>query len=213
VDRTELLLIRHGRVADGGATGGGADPDLSPDGHAQAQALAQRLSPTHKRLDAIYSSDLGRARQTAAPLAAAHGLAVCEREDLREADLGAWEYGELARRVAARDGDYLRFARSGRMDDIPEAETDAALITRASRAVDEIVGEHAGQTVALVIHLGVINAVLAELTGASRTIVSMMEHTSITVIHFLADGVRDLVVVNDAHHLYDVVCGRPDRAQ
>ncbi len=66
----ELLLIRHALPIRREFVDGPADPDLSLDGHAQAQHLATYLSSEH--LDAIYASPLRRARQTAAVVAARH---------------------------------------------------------------------------------------------------------------------------------------------
>jgi broad specificity phosphatase PhoE len=71
-----VLLVRHAERADGGAPPAGMttapDPDLSADGHARAQRLADMLS--RAGITKIIVSEFKRTRQTAAPLAAALGV-------------------------------------------------------------------------------------------------------------------------------------------
>ena len=87
----QLIVLRHGRTA-WNATGrfqGQADIGLDERGRAQAERAAEllaELAPTE-----IHSSDLSRARQTAAPLAARCGLPVHTDERLREIHVGTWE--------------------------------------------------------------------------------------------------------------------------
>ena len=70
----ELLLVRHALPVRRELVDGAADPELSADGHAQAEHLATYLSSEH--LDAIYASPLRRAYQTAEPIAAQHSIDV-----------------------------------------------------------------------------------------------------------------------------------------
>ena len=85
------LLARHGETDWNleRRVQGHTDRPLNESGRAQALALADRLST--ESLDAVYSSDLARARETAAVIAARHGLDVIETSDLREKDFGSWE--------------------------------------------------------------------------------------------------------------------------
>ena len=88
---TTILLARHGETDWNleRRVQGHTDRPLNESGRAQALALADRLST--ESLDAVYSSDLARARETAAVIAARHGLDVIETSDLREKDFGSWE--------------------------------------------------------------------------------------------------------------------------
>ena len=81
---TELLLIRHGETAWNRERRmqGHIDIPLSEAGLRQAQALGQALAA--ERPDAIYSSDLGRARTTAQPIAEAHKMSLMLSASLRE---------------------------------------------------------------------------------------------------------------------------------
>jgi broad specificity phosphatase PhoE len=88
---TELLIVRHGET-DWNAQfrfQGHADTPLNETGRAQARALAEEL--TDVEADAIYSSDLSRARETAEILGARLGVPVTSLRELREIDVGSWQ--------------------------------------------------------------------------------------------------------------------------
>jgi broad specificity phosphatase PhoE len=87
---TIVLLARHGE-SDWNAAHrwqGHADRPLTEKGRAQASALAERLA--HIDLDAVYSSDLRRAADTARVVAEAQGLGLVQLPELREVDVGSW---------------------------------------------------------------------------------------------------------------------------
>jgi broad specificity phosphatase PhoE len=87
---TIILLARHGQ-SDWNASRrwqGHADRPLTEKGRAQASALAERLA--HIDLDAVYSSDLRRAADTARVVAEAQGLGLVQLPELREVDVGSW---------------------------------------------------------------------------------------------------------------------------
>ena len=87
---TTLLLARHGETDWNRARRwqGHADRPLTDRGRAQAAALAERLADI--ALDAVYSSDLRRARDTAEAVAAIQGVDVVELAELREVNVGSW---------------------------------------------------------------------------------------------------------------------------
>jgi broad specificity phosphatase PhoE len=88
---TTLLLVRHGETdwnADGRLQGH-TDRPLSDHGRRQAQKLAEELEG--EEIEAIYSSDLARARETAEIVGRRIGLPVELDPDLREKDWGTWE--------------------------------------------------------------------------------------------------------------------------
>lgn len=102
---TRLLLVRHGNTIPAGDpaiwVGGRTDMPLTPEGLAQADAVAKHIS-YHYKLDAIISGPLLRTRQTANPIAAAFGLTAQIDETLREIDYGPWE-GLTNDAIAAQD--------------------------------------------------------------------------------------------------------------
>lgn len=149
---TTLHLIRHGQT-DWNLAGryqGQADVPLNDCGRAQASLLAARLAGA--RFDAIFSSDLSRALETARALAALTGLPVHTDRRLREIHQGEWE-GMLIHDI--RDGYPERFARA-QVDPLlpraPGGESVGQVAGRMSSAADEIARAHPGGTVLLVSH-------------------------------------------------------------
>lgn len=125
-----LLLIRHGRTAGNGRRYvGWEDVPLDEAGRAQADALAAALN--HARIDAIYSSPLRRARDTAAPLAQARGLAVVARDELREIDYGALQ-------GCPKDELRLRLRHDYREARLPGGESLRDVYERAARLGAEL---------------------------------------------------------------------------
>jgi probable phosphoglycerate mutase len=144
---TTILLIRHGET-DWNREGrwqGWADPPLNETGRAQAVALAKRLAS--ERVDAVYSSDLRRAFETAEPVAAAHGLPIVADRGLREIDVGSWSgltHPEIAE----------RFPDGGR----PDGETPAQHSARVLETVSRIALDHPGERIAILAHGGCVRA-------------------------------------------------------
>ena len=87
---TRLLLVRHAATTmiEEGRFSGDTGVELSETGREQAARLAERLEPLE--IDAVYSSPLSRARDTAHILAAPHRLEVVENPELREISSGHW---------------------------------------------------------------------------------------------------------------------------
>lgn len=201
----EVLLVRHGRSADVvPGSPESADPPLHDEGVVQAERLARRLAG--KSIHAVYSSHLARARQTAAPLAAARGLQVEVHTELEEVRLGDWSNGEFRRRAFVRDPEWVAWSRTGRWDGIPGGEGDDVFRSRVAGVVDVLARRHQGETIAVVAHGGSINAYVAHLLGTHRSLLFTIENTSITAVRVSADG-PTIVTVNDCHHLYDPVLG------
>jgi alpha-ribazole phosphatase len=160
-----LYLIRHATTDHNAQRRytGQSDVPLSDDGRREAQRLAQRLARTP--FTAIVSSDLIRARDTAAYLAQGRDLAVQIDPDLRETNLGAWEgkTHEEARlldpeRMALWERDPARHAPPG-------GETIIDLATRMRRALDRWLVPDRQARVAWVSHGGSILVLLCALLG------------------------------------------------
>jgi alpha-ribazole phosphatase/probable phosphoglycerate mutase len=162
---TWLYLIRHGEVerAAEGRFFGSTDVPLSATGRVQVEALARQLAL--EPIEAVYASDLGRARQSAAPLAASRGLRAAIVPALREMAMGRWEglsFGEIREREpdAVREwlADIVTFP-------FPGGENVEDLRRRVMPALEEILARHAGGRVAVVAHGGVNRVVLCEALG------------------------------------------------
>jgi 2,3-bisphosphoglycerate-dependent phosphoglycerate mutase len=142
---TTLLLARHGETDWNRELRiqGSSDIDLNELGRRQAHFLAQEL--TDVELDAIYASDLSRARATAAAVAATHGLEVKFDPRLRERSFGSWE--GLTRE------DISAFPPGSRHD----GESDEEVRERMLEAVQAIADAHPGEQVLVVSHGGALN--------------------------------------------------------
>ncbi len=154
---TELLFIRHGQT-DWNLQQrfqGHIDVPLNAAGRAQAERLAVRLAaePAH----ALFSSDLARARQTAAPLAAAWGLAPVPLAGFREQNFGVLE-GLDAAAVQSRHPDlWLRWLEQRADYALPGGESVRQFHARVIGAVRELAAAHGGRQVAVVTHGGVLD--------------------------------------------------------
>ena len=155
---TRIVAIRHGETAWNVDTRiqGQLDVGLNETGRWQALRLAQALAD--ERFDAVYSSDLGRAWQTAQAVAAAAGVALRVDQRLRERGFGVFEgltFAEIEQRFAPQAQRWRsRDASFG-----PEGgETLAGFVQRAVDAVAGIAVRHRGQHIAVVTHGGVLDA-------------------------------------------------------
>ena len=164
---TTVYLVRHGSVV-GAETRrfiGHLDVPLSPLGEEQMAALASRLRAI--RVDAVYASDLERARRSAEILAAPHRLRPVAVPELREFAMGRWE-GLTAEQIRGLD----ELAFTTWMADVagyqfPEGESLAQLAGRAWPAFERIVAAHPNGSVAIVAHGGTNRMILCRALGLS----------------------------------------------
>jgi broad specificity phosphatase PhoE len=160
---TTILLARHGE-SDWNRDRrwqGHADRPLTDLGREQARALADRLAATE--LDAVYSSDLERARETAAIVAEPHQLPVKELSDLREVDVGSWSGLTRAEAEERYPNAFRRWTEGEEGWD--DGETYEQLSERVVGAVMTIAARHPGDRVLLVAHGGSVRAVHAAALG------------------------------------------------
>jgi alpha-ribazole phosphatase len=149
---TDLILIRHGET-DWNIEGryqGQSDVPLNSTGIKQAQDLAQQLR--HEPLDAIYSSDLARAKGTAEILSRINGAPLFLDPRLREIDQGEWE-GMLFQDIRSRFTEaFEERLRDPLQVAPPGGETVGQVRQRVLEAVDEIVDHYPRGLVAIVSH-------------------------------------------------------------
>jgi broad specificity phosphatase PhoE len=164
-----LLLVRHGQSTWNaeGRWQGWSDPPLSELGRAQAEDAVDDLR--HLEVTGVASSDLVRARETAAVIAA--GLDLGEPlidGDLREYDVGDWE-GLTRPEIEAGWPEQLARWREGRLLATPGGETRAHFVTRTAEALARLSRLHdLGNTLVVVTHGGVIRAV-EQFSGTERS--------------------------------------------
>lgn len=168
MSETIVLLARHGET-DWNAAGrwqGHADRPLTGAGERQARELARRLAGFP--LDAVYSSDLRRARETAVAVAEEHGRGVVELAELREVDTGSWT-GLTRRQAQLRfPEDFARWEATGEPG-WEGGESYGQLTARVVPALERIGAAHPDERVLVVAHAGVIRAAHARALGLDPT--------------------------------------------
>jgi probable phosphoglycerate mutase len=162
---TRLCIVRHGETAWNAEHRVQGQLDVPLNAIGQAQALAASNVLAREKFDAIYSSDLTRARQTAEPVAALLSLRILFEQDLRERHYGIFErltyaevkveYPEDYARFAARDPEYA-FRTGERLTDF--YDRSIAVISRLANA-------HQGQSILVFTHGGVLDMFYRHITG------------------------------------------------
>ena len=155
----ELLLVRHGETDwnRDRRVQGHTDVPLNEAGRTQAASLARELAG--EDLDAVYSSDLARARETAEAIAAPHGLDVVALPALRERNFGTWE--------GMTDAEIIERFPEAQTRPWGDAETQDEMGDRVLAAVHEIAARHPHGRVVVVAHGGPIRRIVHHSGGDS----------------------------------------------
>ena len=156
---TVFLIVRHGQSLANAENIylGHTDMDLSELGYRQAEVCAEALRDV--RVDAIYSSDLMRARHTAEPHARLRGMSVLPRRELRELNVGLWENRRIEDIIAEWGDEFLVGWRQNYGIFCPpggEAVLDGG--RRFCRELVRIGREHPGGVILIASHAAVIRA-------------------------------------------------------
>jgi broad specificity phosphatase PhoE len=185
-----IYLLRHGEVvrAETRRFIGHLDVPLSPGGEAQCAAQARRLAAL--RIDALYSSDLARARRSGVIIGAPHGLAPEPLRELREMAMGRWE-GLTTDEIRAREPDAFEkwMTQIGEFP-FPGGESVPDLVARAGPAFDRIAAAAPDGAVAIVAHGGTNRALLCRALGLplDRLLAFGQDYGALTVLEGTADG-------------------------
>lgn len=207
LDPTRLVLVRHGesqvtvrRVVGGPRTCSG----LSELGEQQAERLAERLARTDElAVDALYSSAYPRAVQTAERLTTVLGTPISVEPGFGEHDPGpdcdGLSFTEFVDRHGSPDWESDPFAVT-----FPGGETLAAFHHRVGTTLRDVLDRHAGSTVMVVCHGGVIDFVIrhALRTPASGVFELHTANASLTELVEVRAGRWRLVRYNDTSHLH-----------
>ena len=201
---TEVLLVRHGESAAAkrgesfALKDGHGDPELHPNGHAQALQVGVRLA--HEPLAELYVSSLRRTSQTAAPTARLLQMEPKVEADLREIFLGDWEGGLLRVMASENHPLYQRMHEEQEWGVIPGAESNAVFTKRVVGALARIAERHPDQKVAAFVHGGVIGCILAHATGAQPFAFNGCNNGAISHI-VMTEGRIIVRGFNDSTHL------------
>ena len=199
---TRFLLLRHGQTELSGERrySGRGDVPLTSTGEHQAKAAGLRLATMD--FAAIVSSPLGRARQTAAAVAAASGRAVTVHDGLIETDFGDWERLTFAE-AAARDPEPHRRWLGDPTVAPPNGESFDVVHRRVKAARDELIAAHDGETIVVVSHVTPIKSLLRMGLDAGPSLLFRLhlDLASLSVVEFYPDGNASVRLANDTSHL------------
>jgi len=208
---TRICIIRHGETDWNVQKRIQGHTDIPLNETGRAQALAMAFNAAHHRFNAIYSSDLLRATETAQVLAQREDHEVKCLPQLRErhfglfqgitAEQGAERYPEAFAHYVARDLDY----------DFETGESLRRFAERVADGIDWLVRHHSGQTIAAVSHSGVLDVVYRRATGrplqTPRDFV--IPNCALNWFHFDGQGWH-LEAWADRHHLNEVLTEAPE---
>lgn len=186
---TTLLLIRHASndyVKDGRLAGLTPGVHLNEQGQREAAALARRLESV--ALDAIYSSPIERARETAHAVAQNRKRDVQIHPGLIEVDVGEWT-GRLISELVETDA-WKQMLAQPVVARFPGGDSFAVARQRIVAAIDALVAAHPDQTIALVSHADPIKIALAHYLGMDLNQFNriVVDPASVSVLKFNERG-------------------------
>lgn len=199
---TRVIAVRHGETAWNAETRmqGQLDTNLSARGRWQAARVADALAG--EGLDAVVASDLARAFDTGRAIAARAGVHMATDSGLRERSFGIWEgytYAEIGQRWPE---EAARWRRHEPDFGPAEGETFRDFYARSVAAATAIAARHAGRTIAIVTHGGVLDCLYRAASSialdAPRT--WQLGNATINRLLYTARGFT-LVGWNDTAHL------------
>ena len=200
---TEIYVIRHVQ-AEGNLyrhMQGHWDGDVTAHGAEQMERLAERLRDVP--FDAVYSSDLRRARFTAQAALRGRNIPLITDRRLREINIGPWEGEPFANAIWETPALFDTFLNDPEHFYLEGAETYAQVQARALEVLNEIAEANPGRTLAVTTHGITIRCIFTGLLGvplSDNKAVSMFANTGIGRLRY-ADGKWTVLSINDAKHL------------
>jgi broad specificity phosphatase PhoE len=189
---TRILLIRHGSTDLLGRVLYGRMPGvlLNEEGRRQARATGEALKQRYT-IDAVISSPLERATQTAQFIADPHGLDVSINEGLNEVECGTWVGKPFSDLKDCEE--WLKFNRLRSLTRAPEGESLMEVQARAWKSLETIQARHPEGTVAAITHGDVVRSLLLLLLGMPLDYILRLEVAPASVSEIVLGGSEPLV--------------------
>jgi len=211
MDRTQVIIVRHGQTQWNikGVRQGHLDSGLTEKGIAQAKALGARLA--RESFTALYSSDLGRALQTAEMIATLTRHSIITDARLRERHLGVFQ-GLSGDEIKEKFPEEYRLHRSlGPHYVIPGGESAAQQVERNVAYLNELGENHIGETIVVVTHGGVVSGLFRHTLSIPFDAPRRFEFVNASLNLFTyEDGHWMLRTWGDVSHLAPGVAGDGD---
>jgi probable phosphoglycerate mutase len=200
---TTIIAVRHGETEWNVCKKqqGHRDSSLTERGVLQAQAVARGLGEYH--IDHFYSSDLGRAVQTATIISHNSGLSFSTDSRLRERNLGILQgltrqefvqrYPSEAAQFESDDPEYV----------IPDGESKAQRYDRSISCIEEIAQKHLGASICIVTHGGILMSIMHRIMNIplSRQRSFSLYNGSINIFTVSEHNEWRLQLWGDIHHM------------
>lgn len=186
----ELILVRHGLPVRDETS---ADPPLSERGRAQSRLVSDWLAGEPIR--ALYASGMRRAQETAVPLAARLGLGCAIANGIEEFDRGSGRYIPLEELKAQDYAAWQAFVAGDHAVDID------AFQAQVVETIESLIRAHAGETIAVFCHGGVINVWTAHVLDMPARLFFEPDYTSIHRYLCARSGERNILALNERAHL------------
>ncbi|HLN98628.1 MAG TPA: histidine phosphatase family protein [Pyrinomonadaceae bacterium] len=206
---SHVVIIRHGQSQGNaeGRFGGHTDTPLSPRGRKQAKATATMLAA--EKFDAIISSDLPRAIETATPLAKLTGVSLETTDALRERSVGVMEGLTFEEAAEQHPEQYQALLRRDFEHVLLGGESYRQTLDRASRKLDEAIEQHRGGRIAIFAHTGTICILILHLMGALdapelQPVWIATANCGIARFDLRSDGFVRVLAINDTRHLVGI---------
>jgi probable phosphoglycerate mutase len=164
---TEFIVVRHGETAWNaeGRIQGHLDSPLNEEGLAQALLVGDRMA--REPFSQLYSSDLGRALQTAQPIADRSGRRVVVEVRLRERHLGIFQGLTSAECERSSREHYAYFKARAPEHVLPGGESIRQVYQRVSGIFTDLARRHPGERAVVVTHGGILDALYRFANGVS----------------------------------------------
>lgn len=191
----QLFITRHGETEENklGILQGHMPGKLSSEGIAQAKFLGERLR--NEQFDYIYASDLQRVVDTAREITCYHQQTPCIfTADLRERDFGEFQ-GKNKNDIQGESG----------LDIEPQnGESKIRFYARAKHIINSILMKHSDDSILLICHGGIGQAIIGQLLGKTYEEMNAMEklgNTSLSAFSLTTDGSCQVLYYNSTAHL------------
>jgi 2,3-bisphosphoglycerate-dependent phosphoglycerate mutase len=202
-----ILLARHGETIFNveGRWQGQSDSPLTERGRAQARELARALAD--EPIAAVYTSDLGRAADTAKAVAEVHAIDAMEDVRLREIHTGEWTGKGRAEIEAEWPGGLRAWATDPSSYRMPGGESIHHAQERALAFFAERMPEHLGETVVVISHGAIGQTILVNALGktvADLWLKERVDNCQISRLEWTAERGLELIELADVRHLEEV---------
>lgn len=199
---TKVIFIRHGQTSWNKEKKyqGHSDISLNENGLRQAELVGKRLAV--EKINAIYSSDLLRARQTAEHIAQYHALPIITKQGFREINFGVWEGLTYQEIMESWPAIFTTMYSQPSLTCPPQGESFDMMRQRVIMELRPCITNHQNETIVIVSHGGTMRAILCAALGINldKMWFIRQDNTAINIIQYF-DHKIVVSLVNDTCHI------------